>query len=153
MVTADSDADGPVDEAVPGMSVVIEVADDVSISRGDMLCRPSNRGTVSHEHEAMLCWFDDTARLDTSRTYLLKHTARTTRARIIDIRYRLDITTLHRDPSVESLGLNAIARVSVRTADPLVRDTSKENRRTGSFILVDESTGSTAEAGMILPSR
>ncbi|MEY2965961.1 MAG: hypothetical protein RLY50_11 [Actinomycetota bacterium] len=152
-VTRVSDADGPVVEATPGMSVVIEVADDLSIARGDMLCRPNNKGTVAQEHEAMLCWFDAASRLDLGRTYMLKHTTRTTRARVVNLRYALDITNLHRNEDAGSLEMNDIGRVRIRTADPLVCDSYEENRRTGSFILIDESTNATVAAGMILPPR
>ncbi|MGA0118046.1 MAG: sulfate adenylyltransferase subunit 1 [Ilumatobacteraceae bacterium] len=152
-ITQVSDADGPIEEASPGMSVMIEVADDLSITRGDMLCRPHNRGTVAQEHEAMLCWFDASSQLDTNRTYALKHTTKSTRAKVTNLRYELDITTLHRNENATTLEMNGIGRVTIRTAEPLVRDSYEENRRTGSFILIDEATCATVAAGMILGSR
>jgi bifunctional enzyme CysN/CysC len=149
IVTSISDADGPVTEAEPGMSVVIEVADEISIVRGDMLCRPNNRPTVTQEHEAMLCWFDADSQLNLSKTYILKHTTRQVRAKITGIRYRLDISTLHRDLDVTSLAMNDIARITLQTSEPLMRDGYDNNRRTGSFILIDEATCATVAAGMI----
>jgi bifunctional enzyme CysN/CysC len=149
IVTSISDADGFVAEAEPGMSVVFTVADDISIVRGDMLCRPNNRPTVTQEHEVMLCWFDADSQLSLSKTYVLKHTTRQVRAKISVIRYRLDINTLHRDLDVTSLAMNDIARVTLHTSEPLMCDAYDDNRRTGSFILVDESTCATVAAGMI----
>jgi bifunctional enzyme CysN/CysC len=149
MVTAICDADGSVLEAEPGMSVVMEVADDISIVRGDMLCRPNNRPAITQEHEAMLCWFDADSQLSLSKTYVLKHTTRQVRAKITSIRYRLDISTLHRDLDVTSLEMNDIARITLQTSEPLMSDSYDDNRRTGSFILIDESTCATVAAGMI----
>ena len=152
-VTEIRDSEGPVQEATPGMSVVMQVADDISIVRGDMLCRPNNKPNVTQEHEAMLCWFDAKFQLDTTRRYILKHTTRETKAVVKEIRYRLDITNLHRDESVTTLAMNDIARVKIRTAEPLLRDSYEDNRRTGSFILIDEATCATVAAGMILSPR
>lgn len=152
-ITAIHDADGSIDEARPGMSVQMELADDLSIVRGDMLCRPNNKPIVSQEHEVMLCWFDAQSPLDTNATYWLKHTTRLTRAKVSQIRYRLDISTLHRDENVETFGLNDIGRGTLHTSEPLMRDSYEDNRRTGSFVLINEKTGATVAVGMILPPR
>ena len=142
--------DGPVEEATPGMSVTVRLSDDVDVSRGDMICRPNNRPTVSQDVEAMLCWMDSNASLQPGRIYALKHTTRTVRAKVNELRYHLDINTLHRDETATSLSLNEIGRVALRTTAPLFADPYHRNRSTGSFILIDEATNDTVAAGMIL---
>ena len=152
-ITGIDSADGPLTEAVPGAAVTILLADDLSVTRGDMICRPHNRPRVVQDHEAMLCWLDSNAQLQTNKLYTLKHTTRSTRAKVSEVRYVLDISELHRKEPTGPLAMNDIARVVIHTAEPLLRDDYEHNRVTGSFILVDESTGATAEAGMLLPPR
>ena len=152
-ITGIDSADGPLTEAVPGAAVTILLADDLSVTRGDMICRPHNRPRVVQDHEAMLCWLDSNAQLQTNKLYTLKHTTRSTRAKVSEVRYVLDISELHRKESTGPLAMNDIARVVIHTAEPLLRDDYEHNRVTGSFILVDESTGATAAAGMLLPPR
>ena len=152
-ITGIDSADGPITEAVPGAAVTILLADDLSVTRGDMICRPHNRPRVVQDHEAMLCWLDSNAQLQTNKLYTLKHTTRSTRAKVSEVRYVLDISELHRKEPTGPLAMNDIARVVVHTAEPLLRDDYEHNRVTGSFILVDESTGATAAAGMLLPPR
>ncbi len=143
-------ADGPVDEAVPPMSVTIRLTDDIDISRGDMICRPNNQPDVGQDVDAMLCWFSDRAQLTPGGKYAIKHTTRWARAMVKDLHYRLDVNTLHRDESASALGLNEIGRVSLRTTVPLFFDEYRRNRTTGSFVLVDEATNDTLAGGMIL---
>ena len=152
-ITGIDSADGPVTEAVPGAAITILLADDLSVTRGDMICRPHNRPRVVQDHEAMLCWLDSNAQLQTNKLYTLKHTTRSTRAKVSEVRYVLDISELHRKEPTGPLAMNDIARVVIHTAEPLLRDDYDHNRVTGSFILVDESTGATAAAGMLLPPR
>ena len=152
-ITGIDSADGPITEAVPGAAVTILLADDLSVTRGDMICRPHNRPRVVQDHEAMLCWLDSNAQLQTNKLYTLKHTTRSTRAKVSEVRYVLDISELHRKEPTGPLAMNDIARVVIHTAEPLLRDDYEHNRVTGSFILVDESTGATAAAGMLLPPR
>src|SRR3712207_4740861 len=142
-------ADGPVGEAFSPMSVTVRLADDLDVSRGDMLCRPANRPTVGQDVEAMICWLTDTP-LRVRGRYAIKHTTREARALVSDLQYRLDVNTLHRDESAETLGLNEIGRVRLRTTAPLFYDEYRRNRATGSFILVDEATHATVAGGMIL---
>jgi bifunctional enzyme CysN/CysC len=142
--------DGPVDEAFPPMSVTITLEDDLDISRGDMLCRAHNRPTVTQDLDAMVCWLDEQAALRAGGKLGIKHTTRSARALVKDLRYRLDVNTLHRDETAASLTLNEIGRVTLRTTVPLFVDEYRRNRTTGSFILVDESTLKTVGAGMIL---
>ena len=137
-------------EAVAGDAVVVRLTEHVDISRGDMLCRPNNRPTVTQDLEAMVCWMDDRAPLQVRGMYSLKHTTRSVRAMVTDLRYELDITNLHRNHEATSLGLNAIGRIAVRCTAPLFVDDYQRNRSTGSFILVDETTNATVAAGMII---
>ena len=152
-ITGIDSADGPLQEAVPGAAVIVLLADDLSVTRGDMICRPHNRPQVVQDHEAMLCWLDSNSQLQKNRLYTLKHTTRSTRAKVSEVRYVLDISELHRKEPTGPLSMNDIARVVIHTAEPLLRDDYEHNRVTGSFILVDESTGATAAAGMLLPPR
>jgi bifunctional enzyme CysN/CysC len=142
-------ADGPVAEAFSPMSVTVRLKDDLDVSRGDMLCRPSNRPNVGQDVEAMICWLTDTP-LRTRGRYAIKHTTREARALVSDLQYRLDVNTLHRDESADTLALNEIGRVTLRTTAPLFYDEYRRNRATGSFILVDEATNATVAGGMIL---
>jgi bifunctional enzyme CysN/CysC len=142
--------DGPLEEARPGNAVTLTLTDDLDISRGDMICRPHNRPTTGQDLEAMVCWMDSTAPLQPGRIYTLKHTTRSVRAKLNELRYQLDINTLHRDESATQLALNEIGRVALRTTAPVFYDGYQRNRTTGSFILVDEASNFTVAAGMLL---
>ncbi len=142
--------DGEVEQAFPPMAVTLRLEDDVDISRGDMICRPTNQPSVSQRFDARICWFDDTTHLRTDIPYQLKHTTRWVAAEIEKLHYRLDVDTLHRDLDADTLDVNDIGRVSVQTASPLFFDTYRLNRTTGSFILVDPATDLTVAAGMII---
>jgi bifunctional enzyme CysN/CysC len=142
-------ADGDVAEAYPPMAVTITLADELDISRGDMLCRPHNMPTVAQDIDAMVCWMDETAALAKGRKYAIKHTTRWARAMVRELDYRIDVNTLHRDEAAAELVLNEIGRVQLRVTQPLFIDPYQENRQTGSFILVDEGTNRTVAAGMI----
>jgi bifunctional enzyme CysN/CysC len=143
-------ADGPVDEAFDPMSVTLRLADDLDISRGDLICRPHNQPTIGQDIDAMICWMDDRASLQPRDKLAIKHTTRTARALVKDLHYRLDVNTLHRDHEADSLALNEIGRVSLRTTAPLFYDDYRRNRDTGSFVLIDEASNNTVAAGMIL---
>jgi bifunctional enzyme CysN/CysC len=142
-------ADGPVDEAYPPMSVTVRLADDIDISRGDMICRPQNKPEVTQDIDAMVCWLTDDP-LHVRGMYAVKHTTRNVRAQVRDIEYRIDVNTLHRDETADTLTLNEIGRIKLRTTKPLFVDEYRRNRTTGSFLLIDEATGATVGAGMIL---
>jgi bifunctional enzyme CysN/CysC len=143
-------ADGPVDEAFPPMSVVVRLADELDVSRGDMICRPHNAPHAAQDVEAMICWMDEQARIEPGRKYALKHTTRNVRAVVRDIQYRLDVNTLHRDEAPGHLALNEIGRITLRTTQPLFVDEYRRNRSTGGFILVDEGTNRTVAAGIVV---
>ena len=142
-------ADGEVAEAFPPMAVVVTLEDDIGVSRGDVLCRPNNRPTLSHDIEATVCWMDERSALVPGRSFLLKHSARTVRATSQALQYRLDINGLHRDENASSLSLNEIGRVSFRCTEPLLVDDYTANRATGSFIIIDPTTNGTVGAGVI----
>ena len=114
-----------------------------------MICRPNNRPEVTQDLDAMICWMDSEASLTPRKIYTLKHTTRTVRAMVNDLRYRLDINTLHRDESATTLTLNEIGRVVIRSTEPVFVDDYRRNRHTGSFILIDESSNHTVAGGMI----
>jgi bifunctional enzyme CysN/CysC len=141
--------EGPVDEAYPPMSVTVRLTDELDISRGDMLCRPGNQPHVGQDIDAMICWMSDTSQLRPGAMYGLKHTTRSVRAKVTALDYQVDVTTLHRTEGVPHLSLNEIGRVKLRTTQPLFYDEYRRNRTTGSFILIDEATGTTVAAGMI----
>ena len=148
-IAAIATADGEVAEAFPPMAVVITLADDIAVSRGDILCRPNNRPTVSHEIEATVCWMDERSSLAEGRPFLLKHSTRTVRATVQSLHYRLDINGLHRDEAAAVLDLNEVGRVTFRCTEPLLVDDYTTNRSTGSFIIIDPATNSTVGAGVI----
>jgi bifunctional enzyme CysN/CysC/sulfate adenylyltransferase subunit 1 len=140
--------DQEVDEAFPPMSVTVRLADDVDVSRGDMIARVKNAPKPSQDIDAMICWMTNTP-LKPRAKLAIKHTTRMGRALVKDIQYRLDVNTLHRDQDTKELGLNEIGRIQLRTTVPLLCDSYAKNRTTGSFILIDEATGVTVGAGMI----
>jgi bifunctional enzyme CysN/CysC len=146
--------DGPggarVEEAFAPMAVTIRLADDIDISRGDMICRVHNRPHAGQDVDATVCWLTEASALRPGAKYTIKHTTRSAKALVKDLQYRLDVNTLHRDDTAESLGLNEIGRIRLRTQAPLFFDEYRRNRSTGSFILVDEGTNATVAAGMIL---
>jgi sulfate adenylyltransferase subunit 1 len=141
--------DGEVEQAIPPMSISMLLEDDIDISRGDMICRPGNKPTVTSELDAMVCWMTDRP-LEAGHRYFIKQTTRTARAIIDDVRYRIDVNTLHRDEAAVALHLNEIGRIHLRTSTPLLVDEYRKNRQTGSFILIDETTNDTVGAGMVV---
>jgi bifunctional enzyme CysN/CysC len=140
---------GSLDEATVPMAVAIRLADEIDISRGDMLCRPHNMPTVGQDIDAMVCWFNDRP-MQHRAQYGIKHTSRAARCMVKDLHYRLDVNTLHRHDPGGKLAMNEMGRVTLRTTVPLMFDEYRRNRTTGSFILIDEATSETVGAGMIL---
>ena len=141
--------EGPVAEAFPPMSVTVRLIDDLDLGRGTMLARTNNQPRVDQDLEAMVCWMSE--RPLTSGAMLgLKHTTNRVRAKVVDIVHRLDVNTTHRDPDATSLAANDIGRVRLRSTAPVIHDPYQRNRTTGSFILIDPTTNTTAAAGMLL---
>jgi bifunctional enzyme CysN/CysC/sulfate adenylyltransferase subunit 1 len=139
--------DGDATEAFPPMSVTLTLEDEIDLSRGDMLVSPGHPPRVSRHFEAMVVWFNaEPANLE--KSYLLKHTSRTVRAKALKIRYRVNVNTLVQEP-VNRLHMNDIAYVEFETVSPLFFDPYTQNRITGSFILIDPISNATLGAGMI----
>jgi sulfate adenylyltransferase subunit 1 len=149
-ISAIETADGPVAEAFPPMSVTIRLEDEIDISRGDMICRPNNAPSVAQDVEALVCWMDESKPLSVGGKYTVKHTTRNARAIVRQLHYRLDVNSLHRDEQAQSLTLNEIGRIRLRTTVPLLADEYRRNRTTGGFIIIDENTNRTVGAGMIV---
>jgi sulfate adenylyltransferase subunit 1 len=141
--------DGEVDEAYPPMSVTLLLEDDLDLSRGDMIVRENNHPEVEQDLEIMVCWFSDRP-LQPRGKYAVLHTTKEVRCIVKEIRYKLDINTLHRNEEDKTIGMNDIARVVIRTTKPLYYDPYRKNRITGSVIFVDEGTNETVGAGMII---
>ena len=141
--------DGPLEEAFAPMSVTMTLEDDIDISRGDMIVRPNNQPEQKQDVEVMLCWLNQKGPVPRAK-YVIRHTSNEARAMIKDIRYKVDINTLHRLEDDKNIGPNDIARVQLRTTKPLLADAYDQNRNTGSIILVDEATNETVAAGMII---
>ena len=141
--------DGPVDEAFAPMSVTIQLEDDIDISRGDMIVRKNNQPEPKQDIDIMLCWLNNQGPVPRKK-YVLRHTASDMKCMINDIRYKLDINTLHRNEQDKDIKMNDICRVSLRTTKPVLADSYRKNRQTGSLILVDEGTNETVAAGMII---
>jgi bifunctional enzyme CysN/CysC len=140
--------DGELAEATAPMSLTLRLEDELDISRGELICHPDQSPAVARELEADLCWMTDEL-LRPGARYLIKQTSRSATAVIDTIADMLDVHTLERIASPHELGLNDIGRVRLRTSAPLVFDPYASNRRTGSFILIDESSNGTVGAGMI----
>jgi bifunctional enzyme CysN/CysC len=141
--------EGEVEEAYPPLSVTLRLEDDIDVSRGDMICRPQNRPVEARDVDAMVCWMSERP-LSTSGRYRIKHTTRTALAKIDEVRYQIDVNSLHRQQDADGLALNEIGRLRLRLSTPLFVDEYRRNRATGSFILIDESTNDTVGAGMVL---
>jgi len=140
---------GEIDEAFAPMSVAMTLEDDIDISRGDMIVRENNKPEVSQDIEAMICWMGENP-LKEKGKYALKHTSKDARCMVKEIKYKVDINTLHRNEEDKVIASNDIARVTLRTTSPLFIDQYSRNRNTGSLILIDEATNNTVGAGMII---
>ena len=137
-----------VKEAFPPMSVTIQLEDDLDISRGDMLVRENNIPIVSKDIDLMICWMNK-KKMQTGNKYIIRHTTKETKCVVKELLYKLDINTLHRKENAKDLGLNEMGRIKIRTAKPLFFDRYKDNRTTGSLVIIDEQTNETVAAGMI----
>jgi len=138
----------PLTHAVSEQSVTILLADEIDISRGDMIVKTSEALEPRKQVEAMVCWLAEQP-LDRARKYLIRHTTRETKAMVAGIEYRVDINSLEWAPA-DKLAMNDIAKVAFKLAQPIFCDPYAENRATGAFIVIDESTNNTVGAGMIV---
>jgi sulfate adenylyltransferase subunit 1 len=143
--------DGEVEAAFPTMSVTLRLADEIDISRGDMIVEAEDQPVAARELDAMVCWMAQ-APMATRGRYVLKHTTRNAKVIVDELEHRIDVNTLAHEPATE-LALNEIGRVKLRCSSPLMVDPYSRNRTTGSFILIDEATNDTVAAGMVLGAR
>jgi bifunctional enzyme CysN/CysC len=144
--------DGPIEEAFPPMSVALRLADDIDVGRGATIVRTQNQPTLANAFECQVCWMSEQP-LDPRRRYLVKHTTRTIPVGSIDVRYRIDVDTLHRDSNATTLQLNDLGRVRLELSSPLAFDSYRRNRITGSLIVIDEASSETVAAGVILDTE
>ena len=133
--------------AIHEQSVTLLLADEIDISRGDMIVKSSEQPEALKQVDATLCWLSETP-LSPARTYLLRHTTREVKAKVAKIDYRLNVNTLEQE-NVTSLAMNDIAHLTLKLAQPIFADAYADNRATGAFIIIDESTNNTVGAGMI----
>ena len=140
--------DGELDEALAPMSLTLRLEDELDVSRGELICRAMQTPTVSRELEADVCWLHERP-LRAGGRYVIKHTSRSASAVVDELRDCVDVHTLERVSAPSELGLNDIGRVRLRTSAPLSFDPYSENRRTGSFILIDEASNETVGAGLV----
>ena len=141
--------DWELQQAFPPMSVTVLLEDEIDISRGDMIVRVNNQPEITQDMDVMISWFNEKP-LAPRGKYTIMHTTQEARCMVKEIKYRLDINTLHRDLENTEIKMNDIARVTLRTTKPLFVDAYRKNRITGSVILVDEGTNETVGAGMII---
>jgi sulfate adenylyltransferase subunit 1 len=137
------------EEAFAPMSVTMTLEDEIDISRGDIIAKPNNHPQAEQDIDMMLCWMNQRP-INLNSKFFIKHTTKEVRGVLKEIQYKLDINSLHRIENAEQLTMNEIARVKIRTAQPLNIDSYRKNRITGSVILVDEGTNETVAAGMIV---
>lgn len=140
--------DGDVEAAETPMAVTVTLADEVDVSRGDMLVHPDARPSVGDEVEATVVWLAEKPFV-AGRSYLLKQTTRTVPAELAALHHAVDVNTLARRPAT-SLAMNEVGRVTLALHRPIAYDAYKNNRATGSFILIDRATNGTVGAGMLL---
>jgi bifunctional enzyme CysN/CysC len=140
--------EGAVPEAFPPMAVTVVLEDEIDVSRGSLLVHPNNVPRVDRHFEAMLVWMAEEPMVP-GRQYLVKQATNLVSGAISTLHYRVDVNTLHRDEDVTEIKLNEIGRIKLRVTVPLFVDPYQQNRHTGSFILVDESTNKTVAAGMV----
>ncbi len=137
-----------IEEAFAPMSVSITLEDDIDISRGDMIVRSNNTSEASQDIEVMLCWLHNNPAKPRAK-YSIRHTSNEQKAMIKEVVYKYDINSLERNNDNNELNMNDIAKVKIRTTKPLMVDSYRKNRATGSIILVDDNTNETVAAGMI----
>jgi sulfate adenylyltransferase subunit 1 len=137
------------EEAFPPMSVAITLEDDIDISRGDMIVRDNNLPQVSQDIDVMMCWMNEKPLLLNGK-YTLKHTTHDVKCLVKEVLYKVNVNNLEKVEDFSQVGMNDIARVALRTTKPLMFDSYRTNRITGSLILIDEATNETVGAGMII---
>lgn len=142
--------EGPQEQVFAPLSCTMTLEDEIDISRGDMIVKPNNPPEKEQVIEAMICWFSEDTQLQPRGKYHLRHTTKEVKAIVQEIKYKVNINTLHKIEDETTFGLNEIGRVSIRTSAPLLFDSYRRNRQTGSFVLIDSQTNETVAAGMIV---
>ena len=142
--------DGPQQKVFAPMSATITLEDEIDMSRGDMLVKANNRPIPTQDIDAMVCWFSSDKSLTGRGKFILRHTTKEVKAIVTEVCYKININTLRKIEDDLTLNLNDIGRIKVRTSAPLIADSYKSNRITGSFVLIDELTNATVAAGMII---
>jgi sulfate adenylyltransferase subunit 1 len=137
-----------VDTAFAPQSVVLQLADDIDISRGDSIVKTDNLPTVGNELEVLLCWLDDKPLIPGNK-YLLQHNSRLVRAMVRNIEYKLDVNSLEQQPVEGNVKLNEVVKATIKTAAPLVYDGYEKLSENGSAVLIDETSNSTVAAVLI----
>ncbi|MGC9375798.1 MAG: sulfate adenylyltransferase subunit CysN [Bacteroidales bacterium] len=140
---------GHLDEAFAPQSVTLTLEDDIDISRGDLIIKDNGLPKSGQDIEMMICWFNEKPMMLGGK-YAMKHTTNDLRCVIRDVKYKIDVNTLENISGDKHIGLNDIAKISIKTTKPLYYDAYRKNRKTGSVILIDEATNETVAAGMIL---
>ena len=140
--------DGDLEEAYPPMSVTLTLEDDIDVSRGDMIVKKNNQPTPTQDVDVMLCWLNQKPSNPRGK-YYLRHTSNEVKTMIKEVLYKVDVNSLNRNSEDKELKMNDIARVKLRTTKPIFMDEYRDNRMTGSIILIDETTNETVAAGMI----
>ena len=138
-----------IQEAFAPMSVTMTLDDEIDISRGDMIVRKNNIPEIGQDLDVLVTWMSSNA-LSPRTKVVIKHTTNQCMGIIKDLKYKININTLHRIEGIEKLDMNDIGRITLRTSKPLFYDTYKKNRQTGSLIIIDEQTNETIGAGMII---
>ncbi len=138
-----------VEEVFALQPAVLHIADDIDVSRGDFFVKTDNQPKVENEFEALVCWLDK-RELNEGNKYYIQHKSSLLKTIVKEIEYKIDVNTLQQIPATDSVKLNEIVKVRLKTASPLVFDSFEKNSATGSAILVDETSNSTVGAVMLL---
>jgi sulfate adenylyltransferase subunit 1 len=138
-----------IDQAFAGMSIAMTLENDIDLSRGDMIVKRNNLPEKTQDLSAMICWFNDDSARPRAK-YTLKHTTNQPMAMIKEVEYKVDVNTLKRVADDKEIHMNDICKVKIRTTSPIMMDEYSRNRKTGSFILIDDNTNETVAAGMLI---
>ena len=143
-------AEEELDQAFSPLSVTMTTEDEIDISRGNLISKKNNLPKVDQNIEAMICWFSESCKLANKAKYIIRHTSNEAKAVITEVKYKVNVNTLHKIEDDKDFKLNDIGKITLRTSVPLIFDSYRKNRTTGSFILVDPQTNETIAAGMIV---
>jgi sulfate adenylyltransferase subunit 1 len=143
-------ADKELDQAFSPLSVTMTTEDEIDISRGNLISKTNNLPKVNQDIEAMVCWFSESCKLANRAKYIIRHTSNEARAVVTEVKYKVNVNTLHKVEDDKDFKLNDIGKITLRTSAPLIYDSYRKNRATGSFILIDPQTNETIAAGMIV---